>query len=56
MPELRVSLSISLASYQTRFTDAATWLNEADKALYAAKNTGRNKINVAMTERVTECA
>ncbi|WP_350582136.1 diguanylate cyclase [Pseudomonas sp. HY2-MNA-CIBAN-0224] len=45
-PELRFSLSIGLASCQAAFTDASMWLNEADKALYIAKNTGRNKISI----------
>jgi len=56
VPGLQVSLSIGLATYQPQFTDAATWLNEADRALYAAKNTGRNKINIAVTDRASECA
>lgn len=46
VPELRIQLSIGLATYQTAFTDAIAWLNDADKALYIAKNTGRNKISV----------
>jgi diguanylate cyclase len=46
IPELRVSLSIGLADYQPSFTDAAMWLNAADRALYAAKDTGRNRVNV----------
>jgi diguanylate cyclase len=46
VPELRVSLSIGLAAYQPSFTDATTWLEDADKALYIAKNTGRNKVSV----------
>src|SRR5207253_7236282 len=54
IPELEVSLSISLAAYQLPFEDAAIWLNEADKALYAAKITGRNKINVATSDPVRE--
>jgi diguanylate cyclase len=45
--QLRVSLSIGLAPYQASFPDAAAWLDEADKALYTAKNTGRNKTCVA---------
>ena len=45
IPELRVSLSIGLADFQLIFTDAATWLNAADRALYAAKDTGRNRVN-----------
>jgi len=48
---LRVSLSIGVAAYQASFADAAAWLDEADKALYTAKNTGRNKISVAEDTR-----
>ncbi|MGY2376705.1 diguanylate cyclase [Pseudomonas sp. SDO524_S393] len=47
IPELRVSLSIGLADFQPWFTDAAMWLNAADRALYAAKDTGRNRVNVS---------
>jgi diguanylate cyclase len=47
IPELRVSLSIGLADFQLVFTDAATWLNAADRALYAAKDTGRNRVNAS---------
>ncbi|WP_433740248.1 diguanylate cyclase [Pseudomonas putida] len=44
-PELRVSLSIGLASYHSEMATPSAWLNEADKALYAAKNSGRDKVN-----------
>lgn len=47
VPQLRVSLSIGLASFQPHFSEATQWLQEADKALYVAKNTGRDKINSA---------
>ncbi|OPA99016.1 diguanylate cyclase AdrA [Pseudomonas fluorescens] len=47
IPELRVSLSIGLADFQPFFSDAAMWLNAADRALYAAKDTGRNRVNVS---------
>lgn len=47
IPELRVSLSIGLADFQPLFSDAAMWLNAADRALYAAKETGRNRVNVS---------
>ncbi len=47
IPELRVSLSIGLADFQPRYTDAAMWLNAADRALYAAKDTGRNRVSVS---------
>ncbi|MNP55810.1 putative diguanylate cyclase AdrA [compost metagenome] len=46
VPELRVSLSIGLAAYQPSFADATAWLDDTDKALYIAKNTGRNKVSV----------
>jgi len=42
-----VSLSIGLADFQPFFTDAAMWLNAADRALYAAKDTGRNRVNIS---------
>ncbi|CAI8970975.1 MULTISPECIES: diguanylate cyclase [Pseudomonas] len=47
VPQLRVSLSIGLAAWHPGLRDAAMWLMEADKALYAAKNTGRNKVAAA---------
>jgi len=47
IPELRVSLSIGLADFQPSYSDAAMWLNAADRALYAAKDTGRNRVNVS---------
>ena len=47
IPELRVSLSIGLAGFQPSFTNAAMWLDAADRALYAAKDTGRNRVNVS---------
>ncbi|WP_397451808.1 diguanylate cyclase [Pseudomonas sp. NA-150] len=49
-PSLGMSLSIGVAHYGPHLTDASMWLNEADKALYAAKTTGRNKINFASLE------
>ncbi len=55
IPELRVSLSIGLADFQPFYTDAAMWLNAADRALYAAKDTGRNRVNVS-DERVAHSA
>ncbi|MDD0977333.1 diguanylate cyclase [Pseudomonas fontis] len=47
LPQLRISLSIGLASCRRDFEDPVAWLNEADQALYAAKNSGRNKVNFA---------
>ena len=48
IPELRVSLSIGLADFQACYTDAAMWLNAADRALYLAKDAGRNRVNVSL--------
>ena len=56
VPELRVSLSIGLASCRQNFNDAGAWLNEADKALYVAKNSGRNKVNSAEEDSAEVCA
>ncbi len=47
IPDLRVSLSIGLADFQPSYTDASMWLNAADRALYVAKDTGRNRVNVS---------
>ncbi|AUG09508.1 diguanylate cyclase [Pseudomonas sp. S09G 359] len=55
IPELRVSLSIGLADFQPFFTDAAMWLNAADRALYAAKDTGRNRVTTS-DQRVAHSA
>ncbi|MCF4994414.1 diguanylate cyclase [Pseudomonas syringae] len=49
IPNLRVSLSIGIARYQISYTDALAWLDDADKALYTAKHTGRNTVSVAVT-------
>ncbi|MCE4054254.1 diguanylate cyclase [Pseudomonas sp. Au-Pse12] len=42
--ELKVSLSIGLAAFDPAFKDPSSWLHAADKALYQAKNSGRNRI------------
>ncbi|QAX87770.1 diguanylate cyclase AdrA [Pseudomonas sp. DTU12.3] len=56
VPELRVSLSIGLAGYQNVYTDALEWLDDADKALYTAKHTGRNTVSVALTRTASNHA
>ncbi|EKG36786.1 GGDEF domain-containing protein domain-containing protein [Pseudomonas syringae pv. avellanae str. ISPaVe037] len=42
--DLKVSLSIGIAAYSPEMPDASSWLHEADKALYLAKSTGRNRV------------
>ena len=56
VPELRVGLSIGLARYQSLYKDALDWLDDADKALYTAKHTGRNTISVALSRAATDNA
>lgn len=46
-PALKLTLSIGVATRTPDLTDADMWLNEADKALYAAKHNGRNRVVVA---------
>lgn len=48
-PGLKLSLSIGLATRMSHFTDADMWLHEADKALYVAKQNGRNQVISAQT-------
>lgn len=44
-PTLRASLSIGLALYHPGHADSISWLNDADRALYEAKSSGRNRVN-----------
>ena len=56
VPDLRVGLSIGLARYQPLYKDALDWLDDADKALYTAKHTGRNTISVALSRAAADNA
>ncbi|QKZ06445.1 diguanylate cyclase [Pseudomonas eucalypticola] len=49
---MRVSLSIGLAACRLEMDDAGTWLGEADKALYVAKNTGRNRVSICVADNL----
>jgi diguanylate cyclase (GGDEF)-like protein len=42
--ELRVTVSIGVATYPQDADDVDTLIENADKALYVAKQTGRNKV------------
>ncbi|NAT24875.1 diguanylate cyclase [Pseudomonas syringae] len=42
--DLKASLSVGIAAYSPDLPDASSWLHEADKALYLAKSTGRNRV------------
>lgn len=45
LPELRISLSIGLSAYHDDLASPEHWLENADRALYAAKHQGRNQVN-----------
>lgn len=53
LPDLRISLSIGLADFRTSLSSPEQWLEEADKALYAAKHQGRDQVNFARGEVAT---
>ena len=44
--EVKVTISIGVAPYASGDT-AESWLTAADNALYAAKNAGRNQVQMA---------
>ncbi len=45
--ELKVTISIGVSSSEKEFSNASEFLDSADKALYNAKNTGRNRVITA---------
>ena len=42
-PGLRATASIGIAEIRTRDVDYTVWISQADRALYAAKERGRNR-------------
>lgn len=46
-PQLRITLSIGMAAYGEEMADHTAWLEAADKALYVAKQRGRDLVVVA---------
>jgi diguanylate cyclase (GGDEF)-like protein len=47
VPGLRVTISLGVAALDRQDADFASLLDRADKALYRAKESGRNRIEVA---------
>jgi diguanylate cyclase len=45
--KVKLTISIGVASYKDSVNDPAMLIDEADKALYQAKNSGRNKVCMA---------
>mgnify|MGYP000264019695 CR=1 FL=1 len=52
--ELTISCSVGIAVYPRDGTDEATLLNSADKAMYSAKEQGRNKVKQAIESNQVE--
>lgn len=50
MPEGRLSVSLGVTSYREDIKSAAEMLDEADTALYLAKNSGRNQVKCFLKE------
>ena len=53
LPALRITLSIGLAPFTADLKSPEQWLEEADKALYAAKRQGRDQVNFAQDGAAT---
>jgi diguanylate cyclase (GGDEF)-like protein len=49
--ELKVTISIGSATYPDDATDKANLIDNADKALYASKDLGRNRVSLYQTLR-----
>jgi diguanylate cyclase len=45
--EIKYTISLGIASSRNSFKEYVQWINAADKALYKAKETGRNRVVVA---------
>lgn len=49
-PDIHLAVSIGLASYPAHGNRDVELMREADQALYTAKNTGRNKVSLPLTD------
>ncbi|MGJ8679385.1 diguanylate cyclase [Paraglaciecola sp.] len=45
--EIKCTISIGVAGFESEFKDYTQWLNQADQALYQAKKAGRNQVVLA---------
>lgn len=53
---IKVSISIGIALKETGIKNEDQLVNAADKALYAAKNAGRNRVFLALGDRLISCS
>ncbi|MFT5897944.1 MAG: diguanylate cyclase [Glaciecola sp.] len=45
--KIKVTISIGIAQFSKEYRESVLWLEDADKALYLAKESGRNKVMLA---------
>jgi len=45
--QIKVTVSVGIAQYSAAYTTSTQWLEDADKALYTAKESGRNRVVVS---------
>lgn len=53
---IEVTISIGIAQKETGVENPDQLINLADKALYAAKNAGRNKVFLAAENKLINCS
>ncbi|MNO43432.1 putative diguanylate cyclase AdrA [compost metagenome] len=53
LPHLRISLSIGLSAFHADLESPDHWLEQADKALYTAKQGGRDQVNFSQGDAAT---
>ena len=51
----KCTVSIGLATIDAQYNDAYRWLDQADKALYQAKTTGRNRVSTNKNLALASC-
>ena len=53
---IKTSISIGIALKEAGMKNQDQLVNAADKALYAAKNAGRNRVFLALGDRLISCS